>query len=214
MDLTVATEVVGGLSKPSKMPCFSYNLPAQACKIGGALQNVAGSVCHKCYAMRGNYRFPHVKNALQRRLESITKPDWENAMVALITDLYHRRKHDVFRWHDSGDLQSLQHLEKIAYVCYQTPWVKHWLPTREVGIVSQYLKKRGEFPANLVVRVSATMVDGDIPDLGRKVLYSAVHTVQPIKGAVECKAKYHDNKCGDCRVCWNKRVKIVSYPKH
>lgn len=214
MKISTANEIVGGLSQPSKMPCFSYNLPAQSCKIGAALRKVAGSVCHNCYAMKGNYRFPVVKNALQRRLESISKPEWEDAMIALITNLYEKRKHDIFRWHDSGDLQSLEHLEKIVNVCRQTPWVKQWLPTREVGIVSQYLKKHGEFPENLTVRVSAPMVDGDIPNLGEKVLYSAVHTKNPIEGAVECHAQRQNNQCGDCRVCWDKKVKVVSYPEH
>ena len=37
--------LVGGLSKPSKMPGWSIGLPAKECKTGGKLQKVPGSVC-------------------------------------------------------------------------------------------------------------------------------------------------------------------------
>ena len=31
---------------------------------------------------------------------------------------------------------------------------------------------------------------------------------------VECKAYTRGNQCGDCRACWDKTVKNVSYKKH
>ena len=55
--------ITGGLSKPSKMPGYAYNLPATECKIGSKLVKVPGSVCHGCYALKGRYRFPNVKDA-------------------------------------------------------------------------------------------------------------------------------------------------------
>lgn len=48
--LKQALEIVGGLSKPDKMPCYCYNLPASRCKMGGKLNTVPGSVCYGCYA--------------------------------------------------------------------------------------------------------------------------------------------------------------------
>ena len=44
-----AWTLVGGLSKPSKMPGWSIGLPAKECKTGGKLQAVKGSVCYDCY---------------------------------------------------------------------------------------------------------------------------------------------------------------------
>ncbi len=61
------------------------------------------------------------------------------------------------RWHDSGDLQSVEHLEKIIEVCRRTPQIQHWLPTRELAILRAC---RERIPANLTIRVSATMIDG------------------------------------------------------
>ena len=48
--------------------------------------------------------------ALARRLESLKHPQWVEAMVALI------HGEPWFRWHDSGDLQSPEHLKKIFEV--------------------------------------------------------------------------------------------------
>jgi hypothetical protein len=61
----------------------------------------------------------------------------------------------VFRWHDSGDVQDLDHLKKIFEVCELTPTVQHWMPTREAW-VKPYLKN---CPKNLIVRLSMTMID-------------------------------------------------------
>ena len=102
-----AEKIVGGLSKPSKMPGPAYNLPASACITGQKLVKVPGSVCAGCYALKGRYRFNNVQAALQRRLQAIESPEWVEAMIVLI------KPHKWFRWHDSGDIQSLKHLENI-----------------------------------------------------------------------------------------------------
>ena len=55
MKLKEAKEITGGLSAPSKMPGYAYNLPAWKCITGVKLQAVPGSVCAGCYAMKGRY---------------------------------------------------------------------------------------------------------------------------------------------------------------
>ena len=120
-----AERITGGLSLPSKMPGPAYNLPAQACITGAKLVKIPGSVCAGCYALKGRYNFRNVRLALARRLESLKHPQWVFAMTVLI------KGEEVFRWHDSGDLQSVQHLKNIFEVCNKTPETSHWLPTRE-----------------------------------------------------------------------------------
>ena len=193
MKLAEAREITGGLSKPSKMPGMAYSIPAVRCLIGAKLAKKKGSVCHGCYALKGFYRMPVVRAALERRYQSLSDPQWVKAMVVLVS------KHQWFRWHDSGDLQSVEHLRKICDT-------HHWLPTREVTIVRDYLEAHGPVPANLVVRVSSPMVDG--PPLP----YPNTSTV--VSEGATCPAPQQDNKCGDCRACWNKEVKNVSYHKH
>ena len=84
------------------MPEGSYNLSASMCQTGQKLAKVPDTPCYKCYADdRGRYRFPNVKAALARRLKSLNHPRWTEAMTVLVKG----KKH--FRWHDSGDIQSV-----------------------------------------------------------------------------------------------------------
>ena len=76
-----AKEITGGLSKPNKMPGPAYNLPARACLTGQKLVKVPGSTCSGCYALKGRYRFPNVKDAMQRRLDrSPRRASWLHLM--------------------------------------------------------------------------------------------------------------------------------------
>jgi len=194
-------EITGGLSKPSKMPGFSYNLPATKCITGSKLVKIPGSVCSGCYALKGRYRFSNVKDAMQRRLDSINNPLWPQAMAAQI--LSHKPK--FFRWHDSGDLQSLDHLKRIFEVCNLTPGIKHWLPTREATIIGCITPD--QVPKNLIIRLSAHKVDG-------KAATFWPWTSTVVTSEKTCPAAEQGNKCLDCRACWNRDVKNVAYGKH
>lgn len=205
MRISVALSNVGGLSNTSKMPCKSYGLPAQACKVGAKLVKIKGSTCEGCYALKGAYAWPTVKNAYNRRIKSLYSPEWVQSMAVLIN----REKNKVFRWHDSGDLQSLQHLQAIIEVCKLTPTIRHWLPTREKAIINSH---QSVYPDNLVVRLSAAMVDGKPPT--GQWLTSTVHSKGADHIGYECKAYEHDGKCNDCRKCWDNTVVNISYRKH
>ena len=209
MNLREATEFTGGgLGYPSKMPGTSYGISAHACITGGKLASVLGSVCHGCYALKGNYQYTSVQIAHKRRLASINGPHWTAAMVTLLQNSGER----WHRWHDSGDLQSVQHLLKICAVAALTPKIHHWLPTRELTIVQAYIAQGGSVPDNLTIRVSATMVDGRATN--KWLVTSGVHTAAPNDTTHVCPAPLQNNKCGKCRACWSKEVAHVSYHKH
>ena len=196
-----AREITGGLSKPSKMPGPAHNLPAQACKTGAKLVKVPGSVCAGCYALKGRYRFKNVQAALNRRLQALQDPRWVSAMVTLIKD------QDWFRWHDSGDIQSLEHLKNIFEVCKLTPGTQHWMPTRE----AQFLKDidPATVPKNLIIRMSSHMVDQ-----GPVNFWPWTSTVTSGQGQASCPAPKQNNSCGSCRQCWDRSISNVSYGKH
>ena len=124
-----ANAVCGTLTQTSKMPCKSYSLPTEACQTGFKMAQIPGSICANCYADKGFYSMyaKTIKPAQFARLDSIDSPHWVDSMVSSIGD------DPFFRWHDSGDIQSLIHLEKIVSICQQTPKTRHWLPTREYG---------------------------------------------------------------------------------
>jgi hypothetical protein len=207
-----ALDVVGGLSKPSKMPGLAFGFSADKCLTGSKLRTVAGSVCADCYACKGMYRFPGVKAAHDRRWtrlqaalnSSSQREDYVTAFITLLA------KQSWFRWHDSGDLQSVAHLELIADIARATPHVRHWLPTREYRMVKAFLKT-ATCPENLNIRLSAHMVDQTTPGLAGCTT-SAVYAQDPPGYA--CPARSQGNQCGSCRACWDPHVPLVTYSKH
>jgi hypothetical protein len=200
---------VGSLSNPSKMPCYGYSLPAQECITGSKLRPVEGTVCNECYALKNRFLFPKVQSAMYRRLASIVQPLWAKAMAELIN----RTGNGFFRWHDSGDLQSTDHLRQIVKICNLTPDVQHWLPTREIRMVERYVARGGEIPDNLTIRLSAHLVDGKAPEI-RGITASTVSRDERPVGAHVCPAPKQDNHCGSCRACWSRDVPIVDYRLH
>jgi hypothetical protein len=236
LSMAATAEKVGGLSAPSKMPWYGFSTPAARCKTGGRLRQVAGSVCHGCYAHKGNYAWPNVKESLENRL-AILLDDPVRWVVDMVDAIKARALRfaptpadpwPAFRWHDSGDLQSAAHLGFIAQVARLTgrvrladgrsKAVRHWLPTREYAFVGEFFSAGGTLPPNLVVRLSAHMIDGPAPlALARKygLTVSGVHTkAGPPEGASACPAYDTGGKCLQCRNCWDKAVEFVSYPKH
>ncbi len=206
--IKVAVEVVGGLSKPSKMPSVGISLPATACKVGQKLRKVKGSVCSKCYACKGMYVFSNVKAALAKRLEAIRNPEWVDAMVFLLENKKIVKETGVFRWHDSGDIQDAEHLAKIVEVVNRTPNVMHWIPTKEKGLVTRYFREN-DMPENLVIRISGAMIDGAAP---KGFPFTSTVVSDPAKAT--CRAFERNGECGDCRMCWDKTVANVSYHTH
>jgi hypothetical protein len=203
-----ANEVTGGLSKPSKMPEWAYSIPAQYCKTGAKLHEVRGTVCQRCYALTNRYVHPSVTAALQRRFESLPHPLWVPAMVLLIG----RREIEHFRWHDSGDVQTLEHLENIMRVAQETRKTLHWLPFREYGIMTDFLDNGGKIPENMVARASAHVIDGPPPSGFENT--STVTAARPDKNSHLCPAPGQGNVCGECRACWNRDIKNVVYWLH
>ena len=198
MNKKEAIKITGGLAKPSKMPGPAFNLPAQACITGSKLVKIPGSVCSGCYALKGRYRFPNVKEALTRRLEGLTHPEWIAAMVVLIDQT------PWFRWHDSGDLQGVQHLKNIFEVCKLTPDTQHWLPTREAKFLPL---STDSIPKNLIIRLSGHKIDKPAASF-----WPWTSTV--VTEMKSCPAAEQDNQCKDCRACWDRSTANIAYGLH
>ena len=199
MKTSEAWQLVGGLSKPSIMPGWSIGIPAKECKTGSKLRLIPNSVCSECYALKNCYVFKVVQEAQYRRLDAINHPLWVEAMSTKI------RGQKWFRWHDAGDVQSHEHMQKIIEVCKLTPNTKHWLPTQE----RQYLPAPEEVPENLIIRLSRSKVDGPA---GNAWTHDSGVTTQ--EGQRTCPAPDQGGACKDCRACWNKDIKSVIYGKH
>lgn len=197
------------LSKPSKMPCYSWSLEALAtCPGSVGTDGELVDACKGCYATTGNYRFKNVKAPRVHNKEDWKRPEWVQDMVRELDNSRY------FRWFDSGDMYSVQLASKILEVMQQTPWCKHWLPTRMhkfakfVPVIEQM-----EALPNVVVRKSSDSVTG------ATIKGQCTSTIIPdissaTKALTVCEAYTRDGKCGDCRKCWDKDVKVVAYPAH
>ena len=98
-----------------------------------------------------------------------------------------------------------QHLKNIFEVCIRTPQVQHWMPTREVKLLT--LMDPDVVPKNLIIRVSSHMID-------QGPVKFWPHTSTVVRTGKTCPAQDQGNECGSCRQCWDKSINNVAYPKH
>jgi hypothetical protein len=214
-----------GLSNPSKMPGKGYSIPAQKCKLGSKLVKVKGSVCEGCYALKNNYSYDNVTMALRKRFSRTMNAvnaierfgeengaKYRNLYIASMVKLINHYSKGWFRWHDSGDLQSVAHLEIIAEIATLTPTVRHWIPTREIVMLKTWIVNGGVIPSNLTIRVSANKIGAVAMLKGapKGIVYSSVDSGTGFR----CPAPKQDNACHRCRACWSLNAKNIDYHKH
>jgi hypothetical protein len=147
------------------------------------------ATCHKCYAISIEKRYPSAHMG------------WSNNYLKATRMIEERPE----QW--AAAIKPAV----IGLACELTPTIKHWLPTREAAVVKAFMLERA-FPANLVVRVSSTMID-DAPIAGHAHT-STVHSKAITPTGAICEARSRGNVCGPCRACWRSEVKNISYPLH
>ena len=212
MTLTWAEECIGSLSEPSKMPGWGWGISALNCHIGSKLRHIKDSVCAVCYALRNHYVMRNVVDAHTKRQLATFRADWVDIMAFMINKKSKRKGGDAFRWFDSGDLQSVELLTKICQVCEKTPAVRHYLPTKEYKIVSDFIAQGGKIPDNLCIRLSGYIIDGPQPVALAQRL--GVQVASTVTKDWTCPAHEQGNKCLSCRSCWDRSVLSITYRKH
>lgn len=195
------------LSKTTKMPGASWGLPAMKTCPGSRDSNgTVVPVCKACYARTGNYTYPAARN-----LREFNHSDWKRDtwVTEMVLQLENER---WFRWFDSGDVYHPALAQKILLVIQQTPWCRHWIPTRSHSVprLRAILEEIDRLP-NARVRYSSPSISGE---------YDAEHgsTVIPSNDwptdARVCPASSQGGQCRDCRACWDKTVPVVAYVGH
>ena len=198
------------LSKASKMPCKSWSLQAlETCP--GSIKPDGGLVdaCIGCYATTGMYNMPNVKAPRIHNREDWKRDDWVSDMVKELT------KQKFFRWFDSGDVYEHRLAKKILQVMEETPWCKHWLPTRmhkfpKINVVLTEMNKLD----NTIVRLSSDSVVGEIVKTNMHTSTIIPHAEDATDAMTVCEAYERDGKCKDCRACWDKSVSTIAYVAH
>lgn len=218
MDIQKAESIAGKLTKTSKMPGYSYGLPAIYCKTGSKLREIEDSPCYGCYAMKGFYHMPVVKAAMERRINGIKNPSWVRAMVTLIKKKC--AKVPFFRWHDSGDIQDLNHFRKIIKIAEILPHIKFWIPTQEHELIRKI--KPENIPANLTIRLSNRKIGEqiepqDFPSSGVVKMDNTdweEAVANNTKRYFACPSSLQNNECNTCRACWNPDIEHIIYRMH
>lgn len=212
----------------SKIHGSSFSTSPWACNVGQSLVNVEGSTCSNCYAIKMGKVYPSAKQSWQNNLDLFrqavidnTVPEWCEAMaqqIMRVSDLKARRGRPgsgYHRWFTAGDLDSYTMLLAFLMVARLTPSIRHWLPTREKALVRRLSNDLGQtIPPNMVIRVSAAMIDGaPLAINGPGIVTSTVHKQsQPI--GLNCPSYSTGGSCATCSACWSNQVANVSYPQH
>ncbi len=214
---TAASERIGRLSVPGKMPCHSYNLPIRACVAGAKARKVPGTVCHECYGAKGRYPRPSAMAASERRLACLQADEangYSNWTADFVLALKYWERSGYFRWHDIGDVQNAAHLAAICEIARQCPDIRFWLPTREYRVVRDYVRAGNAIPANLNIRLSGMLINFAAPTVEGTSRGHVVTEWGKVAG-LPCHAQWaKTGKCQDCRACWRPEVSDIQYHLH
>lgn len=116
--------------------------------------------CKGCYAQK--QVFPNVASSRLNNLflieTALKKEDYKNKTIKKFVyeldkhynDCQFLEKKAVMRWHDSGDIYSIEYLYLIINIAELTPCVKHFTYTKNLLVWLEYkkLKDMGKIPAN------------------------------------------------------------------
>lgn len=219
------------LTITSKMPCYSWSIPAvTTCPSAKMSIKREGSnaICGECYATGGSYNYPSTVNAQNARrawiAESLAHDDGDS-FVAMMTDMIRESVQVVgrplFRGHDAGDFFSVPYIRAWHRIALQLPNVLLWFPTRSWAIpaLADELEAFGRLP-NVTLRPSALAFDTPAPKLDGYAAGSTVITSLPVlPNHYVCPTGIEGNpdtcEGNGCFHCWDKTSDIpTAYIKH
>ena len=225
-----------GLSKNSKMPGGSEDMPTATCKLGSILRNKDGSTCKHCYVdkpgafMKRNDPQKHY----WRNFLGLSNPHLYGAALS-----YQIAQHpdSRFRFQSSGDSQSPHHFALKMDVARANPDKQFWIATREAKMLKDYIEAHSfemrdfAIPSNVTVRVS-TQDEGVHPE--EEHMVRSVTKMHPNITATSVNAAHKDQygskaytcpsagKTGDenscefhnCNACWDSSIPWIDYSGH
>ena len=162
-----------------------------------------------CYACKGNWLFPNVKNSLESNLEAYkSNPDLFFESIATQTALVR-----FCRWHSSGDIVDMQYFEGMCKVARKNKETHYLCFTKKYEIINEFLSKGKRIPKNLSIVFSAwsNWIPENPYDLPMTYVYGKEFNNELIpKDAIPC-----GGKCENCQACWTlKKGQHVYFLKH
>ena len=188
-------------------------------KLGGQIYSInlppivtcrANAPCFKgCYACKGNWLFPNVKNSLSHNLKAYQgNPTLFFESVAAQTALVR-----FCRWHSSGDIVDMQYFEGMCKVARKNKETHYLCFTKKYEIINEFLSKGKRIPKNLSIVFSAwsNWIPENPYDLPMTYVYGKEFNNELIpKDAIPC-----GGKCENCQAFWTlKKGQHVYFLKH
>lgn len=178
-------------SKNPKTNCPAWSISRKSCV------NACGEVCADCYAGKGCYVFPVVKNALEKRYNWFARtPD--NIVVGTMVKALGRRHSNFIRIFESGDFSSVRDIRLWRKIAIRLPNKKFWFPTK--GHTNKEflpeLRKLNKLP-NVQVKPSSTNFDRAAPRINGLSGGATSYKDKAPKNHVDC-----PGECEGCRACW------------
>ena len=187
------------------------------------LKDIDNSICNKCYSDAIEKRYTNAEkswnNNYQLYINSNNEQWITNFLVLLDSAVKKTKNSNYFRWFPSGDLPSMDFLEKIVTIANKRPNISFWMPTKQMDIVSEYVAFN-KVPNNLTIRVSSYMINQKPPNLALGLTTSTV-SEKIDTNKINCPATFKigseeniNGKCGSCKMCWSNKVPNIDYKLH
>ena len=174
-----------------------------------------GGKCAKegggCYAMRGHFTLPRIKNRLMENLKAYREnPKLFFEMLAHAFDNY-----KYARYFSSGDIVDEQFLKGMCWVARKCKTTKFLCFTKKYELVNKYIEDGHVIPKNLKIVFSAWR------DFVPENPYNLPMTFVRFPGKVESnnlipeKTFKCKGSCATCKKCWElKKGEVVEFKKH
>lgn len=168
---------------------LNFNLPAgRTCP--------AGADCQKfCYAKKGTYNFPAVKNRYRENLDFYLQHGMVETFKAMLAEL-DSFKGELVRWHSSGDCPDFEYLQLVFLVAMARPKVNFMMFTKRYDWVNNLLGFVDK-PDNLTIIFS---YDDGLEDEYENPFEMPIAIVSDTTSS--CGNQLHGLTCEECRVCW------------
>lgn len=164
----------------------------------------------KCYARKGNYRFPSVKNALAENLNAYREdPEYFFDYIAL-----HSRLVCFFRWFHAGDIVDDSFLEGMVKVAKKNPNTRYLAFTKKFDIVNRYLDSGRKLPQNLKIVFSGWGASFKVLN-PYNFPTAFVRFEEGDNSHIPPKAFKCSGDCSNCQMCWLlKKGQSVEFHEH
>ena len=169
---------------------------------------------HLCYARKGNFTFPNVKESHVNNLACFIH-DSKKYFDDIIEYLNGLVSYRYFRYHSSGDIVNEEYLEGMIRVAKKCKTVKFLCFTKKFELVNNYLANGGKIPSNLHIVFSAWDKDFKVDNpFNLPMTYvdfkDASQNPKIPELAIPC-----IGKCYECQACWSlKKGQSVVFHQH